>query len=129
MTRMFKYGVSAALETLPASLPVTLRGSIESLCVQAKKTGYDALELHIREPSHLDINHIKETCLHYNMPVCALANGMEYTKNGLSLIDDDSNRRETAISRLLEHADLAAELNAKLIVGIMRGNIPPEGEP
>jgi sugar phosphate isomerase/epimerase len=58
------------------------------------------------------------------MPVSAVANGMELTVGGLSLIDDDKERREAALARLLEHVDFAAELGALLIVGIMRGNIP-----
>ena len=121
---MFQYGISAALEELPESQPVTLRGSIESLCRTAKETGYDALELHILEPKRYDAKKIRSTVERYGLSVCAAANGMEYSVNGLSLIDDDPEKRERAITRIFEHIDFVSELDALLIIGIMRGNIP-----
>ena len=121
---MFQYGVSCALEELPLTQPVTLRGSINEICKTAKNIGYEAIELHIREPRRYNVNEIRSTALDYGLSVCAVANGMEYTIGGLSLIDDNKDKREAAVERILEHADFAAALNAKLIVGIMRGNIP-----
>ena len=125
---MFLYGVSAALEELPESQPVTLRGPIEALCKTAKEIGYDALELHIRDPRRYDAKKIRSVADRYGLPICAAANGMEYTLGGLSLIDDDSDKREQAINRVFEHVDFVAELGAMLIVGIMRGNVP-RGKP
>jgi sugar phosphate isomerase/epimerase len=121
---MFQYGITGALEELPLTQPVALRGSLDELCKTAKKTGYDAIELHIREPKRYDAGVIRKTVESFGLTVCAVANGMEYTVGGLSLIDDDSEKREAAFARILEHVDFAAELNARLIVGIMRGNIP-----
>ena len=117
------FGVACALEELPLTQPVVLRGSIEQVCKVAKGIGYDAVELHIREPLRYDVGEIRRTVDKYGLVVCAVANGMEYTVGGLSLIDDDKDMREAALKRILEHADFAAALNAKLIVGIMRGNI------
>ena len=125
---MFRYGVSAALEELPESQPVTLRGSIEDLCRFAKETGYDALELHVRDPKRYDAKKIRSTAEQYGLSICAAANGMEFTVGGLSLIDDDPAKQEEAIARVFEHVDFVAELGAMLIVGIMRGNIP-KGKP
>jgi len=121
---LFKYGISAALEELPESQPVTLRGSIEELCRIAKEIGYDALELHIRDPKRYDAKKIRSVAGQYGLSICAAANGMEYTVGGLSLIDDDPDMREKAIARVFEHIDFVSELGAMLIVGIMRGNIP-----
>ncbi|MDR0450721.1 MAG: sugar phosphate isomerase/epimerase [Treponema sp.] len=121
---MFQYGVTAALEELPLSQPVTLRGSIEDLCNTAGEIGYDALELHIREPGRYDGGKIRKAADAAKLRIAAVANGMELTVGGLSLIDEDPERREAAIARVLEHADFAAELGAILIVGIMRGSIP-----
>jgi len=125
---MFQYGISAALEELPESQPVTLRGSIESVCQTAKEAGYDAVELHIRDPKRYNAKEIRSVADKYGLAICAAANGMEYTVGGLSLIDDDPEKREQAITRVLEHIDFVSELDAKLIVGIMRGNIP-KGKP
>jgi len=121
---MFQYGISAALEELPETQPVTLRGSIEELCRFARETGYDALELHIREPKRYDAQKIRAVVEQYGLSICATANGMEYTVGGLSLIDEDPEKQEQAIFRVFEHVDFAAALGAQLIVGIMRGNVP-----
>ena len=125
---MFLYGVSAALEELPESQPVTLRGPIEAICKTAKEIGYDALELHVRDPKRYDAEEIRTVAGQYGLSICATANGMEYTLGGLSLIDDDSDKREQAITRIFEHIDFVAKLGAMLIVGIMRGNVP-RGKP
>ena len=125
---MFRYGVSAALEELPETQPVTLRGPVEEICRMAKETGYDALELHIREPSRYDAKKIRSVADQYGLSICAAANGMEYTLGGLSLIDDDPAKQEDAIRRVFEHIDFVSELGAMLIVGIMRGNVP-RGKP
>lgn len=125
---MFLYGVSAALEELPAAQPVTLRGPIDIVCAEAAEIGYDAIELHLRDPARYDADQIKKTAGSYNLAVCAIAGGMEYTINGLCLIDDDPKKRGSAMTRMLEHADFAAALGARLIVGMMRGNIPKGGD-
>ena len=125
---MFRYGISAAFEELPESQPVTLRGSIEEICRIAKETGYDALELHVRDPGRYDAGKIRSVAKQHGLSICAAANGMEYTIGGLSLIDDDPGKQEQAIARVFEHVDFAAGLGARLIAGIMRGNIP-RGKP
>ncbi|MDR0720780.1 MAG: sugar phosphate isomerase/epimerase [Treponema sp.] len=125
---MFQYGVSVTLEEVPESQPVTLRGSIEEVSRLAKETGYDALELHVYDPKRYDPREIRAVVERYGLSICATANGMEYTLGGLSLIDDDPDKREQAVVRVFEHIDFASELGARLIVGIMRGNIP-KGKP
>ncbi|MCL2381021.1 MAG: sugar phosphate isomerase/epimerase [Treponema sp.] len=125
---MFRYGVSAALEELPESQPVTLRGPIEEICPLAKKAGYDAVELHLREPKRYDAERIRLVAGQHGLSICAVATGMEYTVGGLSLIDDDPEKREQAIARLFEHVDFASVTDALVIVGMMRGSIP-KGRP
>ena len=126
---MFKYGISASLEELPLTQPVTLRGPIEALCKTAKGCGYDALELHIRDPKRYDAKKIRSAAQEQGLSICAVASGMEYTVGGLSLIDEDPEKQGQAISRVFEHVDFVSELGAMAIVGIMRGNVPKGREP
>ena len=116
------------MEKLPLTQPVTLRGTIDEICKTASETGYDAVELHIREPARYNTEEILRTIKDFGLNCCAVANGMEYTVGGLSLIDDNKEIREAALNRILEHADFAASLDAALIVGLMRGNIPRGGD-
>ena len=70
---MFKYGIACALEELPLTQPVVLRGSIENICKTAKKTGYDAIELHVRDPKRYNTEEINKTLVDYGLTVCAVA--------------------------------------------------------
>lgn len=120
----FLYGVNCALEDVAPNAPVILRGSIEDVARQASEIGYEALELFIRNPKQYKATALKRAADDNGIGFCGIATGMEYTKNKLSLIDDDANVRQSAIERLKEHIDLAHVLGCPVIVGIMRANIP-----
>ena len=46
---------------------------------------------------------------------------MGYTIDGLSFTDSDSNIRQKAVERILEHIKVAKVLDAMVIIGSMRG--------
>lgn len=121
---MFKYGVTCGLEKLPARTPAILRGDIETCAETAKSLGYNALELHIREPRQYDAKALKAAAASRGLEYCGITTGMEYTINRLSLISDEREVREAAIQRLCEHIDLAGVIGSPVIIGIMRANIP-----
>ncbi len=121
---MFKYGISCSLEPQSVRQPVILRGNIEDIAAQAASAGYDGIELFIRDPAQYDAEALLAAARAHGLEYCAIATGMEYTRNGLCLIDDDPAKRRAAVSRLKEHMDLGAKLGCPVIAGIMRGNIP-----
>ena len=121
---MFKYGISCSIEPQSERQPVILRGDIESIAERAAKAGYDGIELFIRNPEQYDADHLLAVARRNGLEYCAIATGMEYTRNGLCLIDDDPEKRRMAIDRLKAHMDLGAKLGCPVIAGIMRGNIP-----
>ena len=125
---MFRYGISAAMEELPQLQPVTLRGDIETICRQAREIGYDAIELHVRDPRRYDPVRIGKVAGDHGLEVCAVANGMEYTVGGLCLIGADAAACAAAFDRFIEHVDFCAELGALCISGIMRGSIPRDAD-
>jgi 5-keto-L-gluconate epimerase len=120
---LFTYSITASLENISNRSPVVLRGDIEYCAQKASKHGYDALELHLKNPKNYDGHKLKKTADKYGVKFSAIATGMEFTINGLSLIDDDSKKRKEAVDRLKEHIDLCQILNCLLIIGIMRSNI------
>jgi len=121
---MFKYGISCALDAQPERQPVILRGDIDEVTRIAGEIGYDGVELFIKEPRQYDAAKLLRAAERNGLEFCGIATGMEYTKNGLSLISDDQCVRQKAVDRLKEHLDLGAALNCPVVVGIMRGNIP-----
>jgi sugar phosphate isomerase/epimerase len=121
---LFKYGISCALEPQPERQPVILRGTIHEVTKLAAEIGYDGVELFIRNPAQYDRVEMLEAAQSAGVAYCAIATGMEYNLNGLSLISDDASIRKAAVARLKEHLDLGAYLGCPVVVGIMRGNIP-----
>ncbi len=121
---MFPYGIACALEDLPERDPVNLRGTIEDLAEKAKKAGYDAIELQMKNPGQYDGKHMKAVADSLGLAFCAIATGMEYSDNGLSLISADRSVRQRAVDRLKEHMELAKVLDCAVIVGRMRSSIP-----
>lgn len=126
MEQHFQYGVACALEEVPASWPINLRGSIDYLTQTASQLGYDALELQLCNPQNYDWKQLRQTAEQHGLRFCADATGRELIENGLSLISADPGVRRAAIDRLKLHADMCSELGCFLIEGSMRSSIPDE---
>lgn len=122
--QMFKYGVACSLNDVSTTAPIILRGPIEQLCEQAKKIGYDGLEIQLANPLQYDWKHIKEVCGAYGLDLITFATGRELGENGLCLLSDDASVRRAAIDRLKEHIDCAQIGGCQVIVGSMRKNVP-----
>lgn len=123
-TAGFRYSVAASPYSLPAA-PVLLQSAdINLIAGQAKIIGYDGIELHLRSPEDLDLGDVLNACANASISVSAVASGLAFVRDGLCLIDPDQTIRRKAIQRLLSFIDWVAPLNAGLIVGSMRGNLP-----
>lgn len=126
MEQHFQYGVACAMEEVPASWAINLRGSIDDLTQTASQLGYDALELQLCNPQNYDWKQLRRTAEQHGLRFCADATGRELIENGLSLISADPGVRRAAIDRLKLHADMCSELGCLLIEGSMRSSIPDE---
>lgn len=123
MGNLFKYGVACSLDDVPISAPITLRGDIETICIQAKEIGYNGLEIQLSDPQKYDWKAIRQTADHYGLDIPAFATGRELVENKLSLISDDSGIRRAAIDKLKLHVDMAKIAGSMVIVGSMRTQI------
>ena len=104
MEQHFQYGVACAMEEVPASWAINLRGSIDDLTQTASQLGYDALELQLCNPQNYDWKQLRRTAEQHGLRFCADATGRELIENGLSLISADPGVRRAAIDRLKLHA-------------------------
>lgn len=77
---MFKYGVACSLNDVSTTAPIILRGPIEQLCEQAKKIGYDGLEIQLANPLQYDWKHIKEVCGAYGLDLITFATGRSWVR-------------------------------------------------
>jgi 5-keto-L-gluconate epimerase len=121
---LFPHGVVCALEPLPESKPVVFCGSVAEVAGQARAAGYDAVELHIRNPLQYNGGTIRQVLRENGLSCCAISTGLEHLGNGLSLVSEDAEARSAAIRRLMEHITLAAQLGGLLVIGTIRAQIP-----
>ncbi len=88
--------------------------------------GYDAVELHIRNPNSIDVDETKNLLNQYRLPVPTIGTGQAYGEEGLSFADPDSKIREKAVRRIKDQMDLASRLAIpRVTIGLIRGTITP----
>ena len=108
----------------PESDPVLYRGNILRSMDKAKLAGFDAVEIHIRNPDGLDRDALIKYCEINSLSISALATGMAKRIDGLTLIHDDEYIRTLAVERILGFIEFAFPFSAGIIIGSMRGVIP-----
>lgn len=115
-------------ESAAKNAPIVLRGSYIENIKKAAKMGYDAVEIHVRDPRTLNIEEIQKACEENHIIVSTLGTGMGYGIDGLSFTDPDDDARDRAVKRIFDHICAAKELNARVIIGLMRGTIFDEND-
>lgn len=108
--------------------PVVIGGDPAESIMKASALGYDAVELHWGNPSQISLDKITAACEKYGVMISAFATGRAYVQEGLSLIDDDEARRNSAIKRLFDYVDAASPFHATVIIGCIRGNLTSSGK-
>ena len=127
--RQVRFGVTVSEEPLGERAPVLFQGGIERALARVAAVGYDAVELHIRNPGSLNAAAIAAAAGDAGLIVDAIGTGLEYTMNGYSLTSDDPHLVRAMSDRLREHIDLAAALARGdaapvVFVGLCRGTAP-----
>lgn len=117
---------SIVISTHQASFEaVSFKGAVEDSLAAVAQAGYDGAELAVRNAAEVDGAHLKEIAHHLNLQIPAIGTGQMWGDEGLSLTAVDSGVRHTAIERINQHISLAAELNALVIIGLVRGVASP----
>ena len=88
--------------------------------------GYDAVELHIRDPKSIDVDETENLLNQYRLPVPTIGTGQAYGEEGLSFADPDPEIREKAVRRIKDQMDLASRLAIpRVTIGLIRGTVTP----
>jgi 5-keto-L-gluconate epimerase len=86
--------------------------------------GYDAVELHIRNPLEVDVGEIRDLLNRYRLPVPTIGTGQAYGEEGLSFADPDPAIRQKAVQRIKNQVELAANLGIpRVTIGLVRGTV------
>ncbi len=116
------------VDRLIGSAPFTCEGDPVCGVETAARLGYDGVELHFTDPVAADAEAIRAALCRTGLCVTALGTGRAYVNEHLSITDADESRRKAAVERLEQFVTLAGGLQAKVIVGCMRGNLSHFGE-
>lgn len=92
--------------------------------------GYDAVELHIRDPHAVDADEIQDLLNRYRLPVPTIGTGQAYGEEGLSFADPDPEVRRKAVERIRDQMDLAVRLGIpRVTIGLIRGTVKSGADP
>jgi len=101
----------------------------ESVCEFLKPLGYNGIELSLLKPEKIDLESLRELMASYEMEISAIGTGGTYIRYGYSLGSIDRSKRMLAIGRLKEYINFAAEVNSKVIIGLIRGRYNYQSSP
>lgn len=104
--------------------PLLFPGNLAGACRFLSETGYDGVEISLRDPSDpYELSSIEKALRHTNLDVVSIATGQSYIEDGFFLFSGDDVLRRRCIERLKGHIDLARHYDAAVIVGGIRGKI------
>jgi len=87
----------------------------------ARRNRFHGVELQIDDPRMMSPGKIGKHLRAQNLELAAIGTGMTYAKYGLSFLDDRKEMRIAAIHRAEEYIRLASELDAPVILALIRG--------
>lgn len=119
--------LSVVVSTHQASFEaVSFKGSVAESLAAVAAAGYDGAELAVRNAGEVSAAELKSLAATHNLGIPAVGTGQMWGDERLSLTAHDESIRATAISRIKEHIALAAELDAFVIIGLVRGVFPDD---
>ncbi|MBA7550667.1 5-keto-L-gluconate epimerase [subsurface metagenome] len=104
--------------------PIILQGDYVEEIQKARKIGYKAVELHIRDPKTINVSEIMEAIKRNNLTVSAIGTGQAYVDDNIYFTSIDKEIRSAAVQRIKDQIDLASKLNSKVIIGTIKGILP-----
>jgi sugar phosphate isomerase/epimerase len=89
------------------------------------RLGYDGVEFAVRDPALLDVAALEAALAQTHLAVVAIGTGQAWTDEQLSFTASDPAVRAAAQRRFESQLGLAARLQARVIVGLIRGRTSP----
>lgn len=107
---------------------VAFKGSAADNIRLAAQAGYDGVELAVRDASLVDAGEMKRAAEAEGVVIPAIGTGQVWGEERLSLSAEDPQVRDRAVDRIRRHVELAAELDAVVIIGLVRGVKPEKAD-
>lgn len=122
-----KTSVVIADGTFPTAT-APLLGSVDEAFAKAAQLGYDAVSVTVNHPDDVEADAILNAMERYQLKVSGLATGRICGADGFSISSADEENRAEAVKRMLGHLDICKKLDAKLIIGTVRGRVAVAGD-
>jgi 5-keto-L-gluconate epimerase len=108
--------------------PLLYAGRVRECVAVSRELGFEGIEISMRSPAELSRRELEALLRDARLELAALASGRVFLQDGLSLSDPDEAGRAAAVARIGELAEYAAAFGAPVIVGLVRGDRPPDGD-
>ncbi len=108
--------------------PLLYSGRVRECVAVSRELGFEGIEISMRSPVELERRELEALLRDARLELAALASGRVFLEEGLSLSDSDEAGRAAAVARIGELAEYAAAFGAPVIVGLVRGGRPPDGD-
>src|SRR5450756_1898452 len=108
--------------------PMLFPGRVREAALVSRELGFEGIEISMRSPAELRRRELEDLLRDAGLRLAALSSGRAFLEDGLSLTDPDQAGRARAVERIVELAEHAAALDAPLIVGLVRGKAPADGD-
>ncbi len=108
--------------------PMLYAGRVREAVAVSRELGFDGIEISLRHPEELGRRELETLLGESGLRLAALASGRAFFEDGLSLADPDEAGRARAIARVVTLAEYAASFEAPLIIGLVRGKAPADGD-
>ncbi len=108
--------------------PMLFAGRVREAARAAAELGFDGIEISAKSPAELADLDLGKLLAGHGLQLAAIASGRIYADDGLSLSLPEAALRDEAARRLNELIDVAGEHGAQLIVGLLRGPRPADGD-
>lgn len=118
--------MKTSMAITPAPLrhvPFLFAGRIDDGIRCAADLGYEAVELHLRDPLDPATPAILRSVKSAGLTVSSIGTGQGFTVDRLSISSTDPNIVRATIARLAAHLNAASEFGAVVIVGSMQGRL------
>ena len=122
-----KIGLAVSTTDAPPSAFVALRDDLSSCIDRCAEMGFDGVELALRQPSQVDVAHVKQRLAATGLEIPCISTGQIFATDQLYFTHPDPLVRELAVKRIVAIIQVAAEFGAKVNTGRVRGLIH-EGE-
>lgn len=121
-----KISITAVDDASP-SAPFVLRGNYSNSIRFAAQTGFEAVELHLSDPAHLDTEGVLKTITQTGLSISSIGTGMAFLREGITLTHADPGMRQLALQRMLDFIRLGGRLGSVVIVGLIKGQVKDHG--